>query len=154
MCEGRVSPWRLRGQQSVVANLRNKDELHKVGFHKFSTFKKSLVLWNNLSKSQKVKRKKKTVLGTSDTVAYVWLRVTDKMLVSLSLLCHLSVWERCCNCNFKLSTCWSVCSPPITEQLPPLTVCPTYMYMWLTLQIDGLVTVNTSRKPCRIRNTA
>lgn len=58
VCEGRVSPWRLRGQQSVVANLRNKDELHKVGFHKFSTFKKSLVLWNNLSKSQKVKRKK------------------------------------------------------------------------------------------------
>lgn len=63
VCEGRVSPWRLRGQQSVVANLRNKDELHKVGFHKFSTFKKSLVLWNNLSKSQKVKRKKKQFWG-------------------------------------------------------------------------------------------
>lgn len=122
----------------------------------FTSLARSKNLWfcEITCQSHRKLKEKKIVLGTSDTVAYVWLRVTDKMLVSLSLLCHLSVWERCCNCNFKLSTCWSVCSPPITEQLPPLTVCPTYMYMWLTLQIDGLVTVNTSRKPCRIRNTA
>lgn len=30
-----VSPWRLRVQHSVVAHLRNKDELHWVGFRKF-----------------------------------------------------------------------------------------------------------------------
>lgn len=34
--EGCVSPWRLRGQQSVVAHLRNKEKLNQVGFHKFS----------------------------------------------------------------------------------------------------------------------
>lgn len=55
----------------------------------------------------------------------MWLKVMEKMEVSLSLLLP-SVWQGHCECNFKLYTCCSMCSPPIMEEVPPPLVCPTY----------------------------
>lgn len=63
--------------------MRNKEELKQVGFRKFSAFFFSLTLTLTCYFT-------KPVSGSSEIDA--WLRVAAEMVVSLSLLCHLSAW--------------------------------------------------------------